>query len=88
MKESFYVYILQSIKDRGWYIGFTTDLRHRYQKHQNGEVVSTRFRRPWRLIFYECFFNKKDAKARERFLKSGFSRAQMKRALQYTLLEE
>ena len=83
--KSHYVYILQFYKDRSWYIGETADLRTRFKQHQGGEVVSTKQRGSFRLLFYECFFNKKDAKARERFLKSGFGRQQMKKALQHTL---
>ena len=81
----YYVYILFSLKDRGWYIGFTTDLKKRLVWHSKSLVPSTKFRAPFKLIHYEYFINKADAKAREKFLKSGFGRAQMKKALKRTL---
>lgn len=85
--KKYYVYILFSLHDKGWYIGFTTNLKLRLTKHANGEVTATKFRRPLKLIHYEYFINEEDAKAREEFLKSGFGRKQMKEALKRTLLE-
>ena len=86
-KERYYVYILLSLKDLKFYIGFTTDLKKRLIEHAGGLVVSTRIRRPFKLICYEYFINKEDAKTRERFLKSGFGRKQLKLALKKTLAE-
>ncbi len=83
--KRYYVYILYSLHDGGFYIGFTTNLKLRLIKHAKGEVVATKFRRPLKLIHYEYFINEEDAKAREEFLKSGFGRKQMKKALKRTL---
>ena len=84
-KDKFYVYTLLSLKDFNLYTGFTTDLKRRLQEHAKGLVISTKFRTPFKLIHYEYFANKEDAKARERFLKSGFGRSQLKQALKRTL---
>ena len=86
-KNKFYVYILLSQKDKGLYIGFTTNLKSRLSRHARGEVKSTANRRPLKLIHYEYFTNEKDARAREVFLKSGFGRSQLKKALKRTLAE-
>ncbi|MBI2515173.1 GIY-YIG nuclease family protein [Candidatus Wolfebacteria bacterium] len=80
--QFFYVYILFSQKDEGLYIGYTENLKIRLGEHFKGRVTATRNRKPLILIHYEAFTNKKDAKAREVFLKSGFGRSQMKKALQ------
>lgn len=85
--KRFYVYILFSLKDNKLYIGLTTDLKARLTLHAQGRVAATKFRRPLKLIYYEYFVNQKDAKARERFLKSGFGRSQFKLALKDTLKE-
>lgn len=85
--QFFYVYILFSEKDAGLYIGYTEDLKLRLGEHFKGRVVATRHRRPLILTHYEAFTNKKDAKAREVFLKSGFGRSQLKKALQNKLKE-
>lgn len=54
-------------------------------KHAKRLVFSTRLRTPFKLIHYEYFIDKDDAKAREKFLKSGFGRKQLKLALKKTL---
>jgi putative endonuclease len=81
----YYVYVLISIKDKKFYIGFTTNLNRRLKQHCNCQVKSTRHRKPLKLIHYECFINKQDAKAREVFFKSGFGRNQLRQALKRTL---
>jgi len=83
--EKFYIYILYSHKDNNLYTGFTKDVQKRLIEHTTGKVQSTKHRRPLTLIHYEYFINIQDAKAREVFLKSGFGRSQMKKALQHTL---
>jgi len=54
-------------------------------EHAKGKVRSTKDRRPLKLIHYEYFIDKVDAKAREIFLKSGFGRNQLKESLKRTL---
>jgi len=76
--DMFYVYILFSVKDKGLYIGFTVDLKKRFKQHQYGSVASTKYRRPLQLIHYESFILKEDARAREKYLKSGYGREQLK----------
>lgn len=83
----FYIYILFSLKDYKLYIGYTEDLKIRLGQHFNGKSIATKNRRPLVLIHYEAFTNQKDAEAREVFLKSGFGRSQLKRALQHKLEE-
>ena len=83
--SKFYVYILQSLRDKGLYIGYTTDLKNRLVQHASGKVTSTKLRISFKLIHYEYFINKADAKAREVFLKSGFGRNQLKESLKRTL---
>ena len=65
-----YVYILQSLKDNNLYIGFTSSLEKRIREHNNGEVQSTKPRRPLKLIFYEAYLNQNDALRREDYFKS------------------
>jgi len=67
----YYVYILYSFKDRQFYAGFTTDLEKRIKRHQAGKVISTKDRRPLKLIFYEAYLNKSDALRREKYFKTS-----------------
>jgi putative endonuclease len=66
----FYVYVLESLLDGKRYIGYTSDLRRRLEEHQKGCSVSTKFRRPFRLVYYEACLNKEDARRREHYLKT------------------
>jgi len=62
MEEGFYTYVLESLKDGKRYIGYTKNLKLRFEQHNRGDVESTRLRRPlkviWRLsqhrIHYLC----------------------------------
>ncbi len=70
----YYVYVLQSEKDQSLYIGYTSDLKSRLEQHNNGESRATKPFRPYKLIFYESFLHRIDAKNREVYLKSGYGR--------------
>jgi len=80
-----YVYILRSVKDGGFYIGYSANLRTRFDEHANGESFSTSYRRPWRLIYYEAYLNREDALGREKYLKSGSGRRFLKAQLAHYL---
>ena len=64
-----YTYVLQSTKDKNFYVGFTKNLKLRFEQHSNGFVESTKDRRPFVLIYYEACINKNDARQREKYLK-------------------
>ena len=70
----YYVYILQSQKNNSFYIGYTADLRKRFKQHNSGKSQATKPFRPFKLIFYEAFLERIDAKNREIYLKSGYGR--------------
>jgi putative endonuclease len=70
----FYVYVLRSEVDSGFYIGYTNNLRTRLAQHRAGESFATAHRKPWKLIYYEAYLNRDDALGRERYLKSGAGR--------------
>jgi len=82
----FYIYILQSLKNGSWYIGYTTDLKKRLSEHNNGKSLATKPFRPYKLIFYETFLNRIDAKNREKYLKSGWGFRTIKKLLKNYLL--
>ena len=77
----YYVYILHSTKDGGLYIGYTTDLKRRFEEHRKGLSKATKHRNPVQLIHYEAFLERNDARAREKYLKSGYGRDQLKSQL-------
>ncbi len=65
-----YVYILQSEIDKGYYIGICQNLEKRLERHNKGGVVSTRRRRPFKLIYIEEYNNYLEARFREKEIKS------------------
>jgi putative endonuclease len=81
----FYVYVLRSESDSGFYIGFSTNLRARLRQHQNGDSFATSHRGPWKLIYYEAYTEREDAEGRERFLKSGAGRRFLRAQLRHYL---
>ena len=85
VSNKYYTYILYSLKDGGYYIGFTSNLKLRLKEHAKRSVKSTKFRTPFKLIHYEYFIDENDAKAREEFLKSGFGREQIRKMLKRTI---
>jgi putative endonuclease len=81
----YYVYLLKSDRDSGFYIGYSADLRKRVQEHKRGLSFSTSTRGPWQLIYYEAYLNQKDALGREKFLKSGSGRRLLSKQLGHYL---
>jgi len=65
-----YVYVLQSVKDAGYYVGYTGNLNRRMREHNSGRTRSLRHRRPLELIYWEEYQSKSRAKERERQIKS------------------
>lgn len=83
-----YVYILQSTKNNNLYVGYTEDLRKRLQEHNRGLNFSTKPYRPWRLIHYEAYRNKKDAERREGYIKTNQGARLLKRMLKEYFYEQ
>jgi len=82
----YYVYILFSHKLNKKYIGSTNDLKNRLKEHNAGRTPFTIKGIPWKLIYYQCFINKIDALAEEKFLKSGKGRERLKFLLENTVV--
>ena len=81
----FYVYLLHSARDNGFYIGFSTDLKRRLSEHRRGVSFATKSRGPWKLIYYEAYTEREDAEGREKFLKSGAGRRFLRNQLRHYL---
>lgn len=86
MFKFYYVYLLKSLKTHRWYTGYTGDLKKRLSEHNKGYNFSTKLNKPFKLIYYEACLNEEDAKAREKFLKSGPGKKFLKNRLKRFLL--
>jgi len=72
----YYVYILQSENYPGrYYVGYTTNIKKRILKHNEGSVSHTSKYKPWNIIIAIAFVNKQKALSFEKYLKSHSGRA-------------
>lgn len=78
---TYYVYLLRSAKDGGFYTGHTANLRNRLKQHNGGRVRSTKRRRPLELVYWESFKTRAEVMRRERKLKT-FGRAKKEKLIE------
>ena len=72
------VYILQSLKNKRYYIGHTKNLENRLAEHNSGRVRSTKAYVPWLVIYTEKRETRPEAYQREREIKNYKSGVQFK----------
>lgn len=81
-----YVYVLKSQKDNKNYVGYTKNLKLRFEQHNKGLVLSTKNRKPLSLIYYEACLNQQDATKREKYLKTIYGKRYIKSRLKSYLI--
>jgi putative endonuclease len=86
MRAYFYVYVLRSLNDQRFYVGFTRNLRKRIQDHEKGLVPSTKQRNPFELVYWEGCLDQTDATRREKYLKSSWGKRYIKSRLRSYLM--
>ena len=67
----FFVYVLVSLKDGSTYIGYTEDLEKRLNQHNSGQTRSLKSKLPVKLVYFEEYGSKSDARKRELRLKNN-----------------
>lgn len=72
------VYAIRSLKDGRIYVGLSSNINRRISEHNSGYVFSTKDYRPWKLIYKEEVENRKKARIREKYLKSGCGKELLK----------
>ncbi len=81
----FYSYVLECIDStrnrKKLYIGSSTDLKTRLEKHISHLVKTTKSFDIINLVYYEACLSKKDSRLRELQLKTGFGRGYLNRRL-------
>jgi putative endonuclease len=75
---SYFMYILKSESTDSSYVGHTSNLEKRLIEHNNGKSLSTRGKRPWRLVYKEKYTTRSEAAARERYFKSVKGRLELR----------
>lgn len=67
----FYVYILQSQKDRSFYTGVSKNLKQRIKEHNWHLAKYSKGKAPFELVWFCAFKNKNKALNFEKYLKQG-----------------
>ena len=75
----YYVYIIESEKDKSWYYGFSRNLERRLDFHNDGKSTYTKSKLPWKLIFSKSFDIKTEALKFEKYLKKMRNKEYIKR---------
>ncbi len=78
LEMKWWVYALASEKKNFIYVGMSSNLKVRLARHHRGNVPSTKAYLPLRLIFTESCENRKQARAREKYWKSGIGKEQLR----------
>lgn len=64
------LYILKNTNDK-YYVGITSlKVNLRLIRHNNGDVISTKYHRPWEIVYTEEFDDYKSARMREKQIKN------------------
>jgi len=75
----FSVYVLRSKTTGRFYTGSTSNLPARIEQHNTDASRSTKHHGPWELVHHEDFQTRSAAMCRERELKTGKGRDELKR---------
>ncbi|MCH8475519.1 MAG: GIY-YIG nuclease family protein [Opitutales bacterium] len=65
----YFTYILKSSSNNRYYIGYSSDLDERLQKHNAGYSKATKSGVPWNIVWSHSFDSKSDAIKLEKWLK-------------------
>ena len=72
------VYAIISIPSREIYVGMALSAEKRLIEHNNGKNRYTKGLKPWKLFHIEYFPDWKQAREREKYLKSGVGKELLK----------
>ncbi len=74
----YFVYVLRSESTDSSYVGHTSNIEKRMIEHNSGKSLSTRGKRPWRVVYMEEFDTRSEAASREKYFKSVEGRLELK----------
>lgn len=74
----YYVYALSSLNHNYIYVGLTQYLSQRIKRHNDGRERTTRFYKPFELIYSEACNNRIEARIREKYWKSGIGEKKLR----------
>ncbi len=68
----YFLYILKSDSAEWYYVGVTENLDSRLKRHNSGLVRSTKSRKPYKVVYFEEYLSKANARKRELVIKSNW----------------
>jgi len=74
----YFMYVLKSESTGSSYVGHTSSLEKRVIEHNKGKSLSTKGKRPWRLVYNEEYETRSEATSREKYFKSVKGRLELK----------
>ena len=77
----FYLYILESQQDSTFYIGQTNNLNERLKRHNSGKIRSTKYKIPYKLVYFEEYEKRADAMCREWEIKKKYNTERRKKLI-------
>jgi len=77
----YYVYILENKVKNFIYVGYSEDIKNRYETHNQGKVTSTKAYLPLEIIHYKAYKHIQDAKRRENYFKTTKGKVTLRQML-------
>jgi len=77
----YYVYAISSESKKYIYVGMTNNVSRRFDEHNKGFNKTTKPYRPFKLILIENHIGRSEARAREKYLKSGSGKEFLKKLI-------
>ena len=74
----YYVYAIKSLNRNYLYVGISRDVERRLKEHNRGYNRTTKPYKPFILLYSEQFETRKQAREREKYLKSGAGKEYLK----------
>ena len=78
MKKMIFVYAISSLGQNYIYVGMTQDIEGRIKRHNDGRERTTRFYKPFELIYSEVCETRSEARIREKYWKSGIGKEKLR----------
>jgi len=78
-EEMIFVYAISSTHHNYIYVGMTQDIEARIKRHNDGRERTTRFYKPFELIYSEVCETRTIARIREKYWKSGTGKEQLRK---------
>lgn len=79
----YYIYVIRSLKDKGFYVGKTQNIRQRIKEHNKGRIPSTKDRKPFKFIYCEASNDPRDTDHREKYLKTAWGKRYLNHRLKH-----